>query len=151
MTEHSSNDVPDLYAGEPVIKNPEMVELLKQIIKEEKLATKQLTSTFSDERCKVINKNVKNKNNCYKMDRLGFIIRQQAYNKQNDPFGWKYDSNNEPIHILVSSDLTDEENVNTVLNALYMAKPELFKNKGNIKKVYEIHYPERLLKFNKED
>lgn len=130
-----------------IIINTRIAEMLEEFIKEERQSAALLLETFTDDRCKILNKNIKNKNNCYKLDRIGLLIRQQAYEKINDPFGWKYDSEKKPIHILYSTDLTDEENVNSILQAIHLAKPELFGPKGIIRKIYAIHFPERLNKF----
>ena len=127
--------------------NERIANMLAEFIQEERQSSMLLLETFADDRCKLINKNIKNKSNCYKLDRIGLLIRQQAYCKMNDPFGWKYDSNKQPIHVLYSTDLTDEENVNSILNTIHLAKPELFSSKGTIRKIYNIHFPERLSKF----
>ena len=124
--------------------NEEMKEALHELIEEEKQTIARLAEMFNDKKCAEINNAIKDKKNCYSLDNLGLLIRQQSYNKPHDPFGWKFDDEFKPIHYWRSFDLSDEENVNSVLTKQKINKPDLFNEKGLLTKIYSKYYPERL-------
>lgn len=130
---------------EPHIRlNLEMKDILTNMIEEEKRTIAELSELFNDAKCIEINNSIKNKKNFYSLDDLGLLIRQQSYNKPNDLFAWKFNSDMKPIHYWRSLDLSDEENINSVLNKQRFLKPDLFNTKGLLTKIYTKYYPERL-------
>lgn len=130
---------------EPHIRlNLEMKDILSNMIEEEKKTIAELSELFNDEKCIEINNSIKNKKNFYSLDDLGLLIRQHSYNKPNELFAWKFNSDMKPIHYWRSLDLSDEENINSVLNKQRFLKPDLFNAKGLLTKIYTKYYPERL-------
>lgn len=128
----------------PIRINKDMKKVIDDLLKDEHAALSDVTSKFTDKRCDVINKNIKTKNNFYALDKFGLLIRQGAYEKQNDPFGWKYDQDNNPIHVWTSIDVSEQQNVMNVLSRQKINKPTIFEPRGILYKVYINHFPERL-------
>ena len=119
--------------------------LFKDIIKEESLSNAALDDFFKNPKCIMVNSGVKDKTNLYSLDKFGLVIRRKAYLKKNNVYGWKYDKNMEPVHILTNLELCDEkENIKNVINAQYMMEEKLFNKNGVIYKIYSRYYPERL-------
>lgn len=136
----------DLIPSNSVSTVDESIILFNKVITEETISNTALDEFFKNTRCVIVNSGVKDKTNLYGLDRFGLVIRRKAYLKKNNVYGWKYDNNMEPVHILTNLELCDDEtNIKNVINAQYMMEERLFNKNGVIYKIYSRYYPERLL------
>lgn len=134
-----------LIPPENVIIVNDSVLLFKDIIKEEMNSNAVLDDFFKNPKCVIVNSSVKDKTNLYGLDKFGLVIRRKSYLKKNNIYGWKYDKNMEPVHILTNTELCDEkENIKNVINAQFMMDEKIFNKNGVIYKIYSRYYPERL-------
>lgn len=136
----------DLIPSDNISIVDDSLLLFDDIIKEETISNAALDDFFKNPRCVIVNSGVKDKTNLYGLDRFGLVIRRKAYLKKNNVYGWKYDNNMEPVHILTNLELCeDQENIRNVINAQFMMEGRLFNKNGVIYKIYSRYYPERLL------
>jgi hypothetical protein len=136
----------NLIPPESIMVVDDSVRLFESIIKEELISNSVLDDFFRNQKCVIVNSCIKDKTNLYGLDKYGLVIRRKSYMKKNNIYGWKYDSNMEPVHILTKPELCNEsENIKNVINAQFMMDDKLFKQNGVIYKIYSRYYPERLI------
>lgn len=127
--------------------NSKMEQLFSDIMNKNANTSSSLDVIFNPELYSIVNKSIRDKQNTYTLDPYGLVIRRKSYNKKSDPYAWKYNKNNQPIHYLVDENTKSfQENIDIVLNAQYISKPQHFVS-GIIEKLYIDRYPERLFKF----
>lgn len=137
----------DIIPLNKVKVNSKMEQLFSDIMNKNANTSLSLDVIFNPELYSIVNKSIRDKQNTYTLDPYGLVIRRKSYNKKSDPYAWKYNKNNQPIHYLVDENTKSfQENIDIVLNAQYISKPQHFVS-GIIEKLYIDRYPERLFKF----
>lgn len=120
---------------------PGSVELMKNIISLENKANAHIDIMFNNPKCEIVNRSLKSQNN-YGLDKFNAVIRKGFYNKKSSAFAWKFitlpDSDTSiPVSYFYEPVLTDEENIQHILNNQFQIQPKAFsKPAGVIYKIY---------------
>ena len=127
------------------IINEPMAAYMSSILQINASNNEYKNSLFTKEALECVNSSVHN-SNYYILDRYGLPIRKNCQDSKKTAFGWRYDSNNEPLNIHIPDILlqTDSENIQTLtLQQLKQSFPNLFTPpRGIIYKIYSTKYPD---------
>ena len=127
------------------IINDPMASYMKSILKINASNNEYKDSIFTKDALECVNSSVHN-SNYYILDRYGLPIRKNSQDSKKTAFGWRYDSNNEPLNIHIPEILlqTESPDIQTLtLQQLKQSFPTLFKPpRGIIYKIYATIYPD---------
>ena len=100
---------------------------------------------FDPAKLEFMNKSVRNCN-YYMLDKFGLVIRKNFQDSKKTAFGWRYDTDNQPINIHINDILlqTNSSQIRDItLQQLKNQFPSLFKPpRGTIYRVYSVVFPE---------
>lgn len=124
--------------------NTNMLQYMDSILKINKANNEIKDDLFTGKVLKCVNSSIRN-GNYYMLDKYGLPIRKNFQDSKKTAFGWKYNSNKEPINIHINDILlqTESQAIQTVtLQQLKTQFPTLFKPpRGIIYKIYAAEYP----------
>ena len=125
--------------------NQDMLNYMIKISQSKVITDERKNELFDPNKLAFINKSVRN-GNYYMVDKYGLPIRKNFQDSKKTAFGWKYNSNNEPINIHIGDILlqTNSDQIQEItLQQLKNQYPNLFKPpRGTIYKIYSTLYPE---------
>ena len=128
-----------------IIINQDMLNYMIKISQSKVITDERKNELFDPNKLAFINKSVRN-DNYYMVDKYGLPIRKNFQDSKKTAFGWKYNSNNEPINIHIGDILlqTNSDQIREItLQQLKNQYPNLFKPpRGTIYKIYSTLYPE---------
>ncbi len=125
--------------------NPDMLNYMNSILAVKVKTDERKDQLFDPSELPVVNSGVRN-NNYYMLDKYGLVIRKDFQNNKKSAFGWRYNSDNEPINIHIDNILlqTNSNNIRDItLQQLKHHYPSLFNPpRGVIYKIYSTTFPD---------
>lgn len=130
---------------EEIFINEVMRNYMTNLFESKNKTEKKKDILFNPKRLSMVNSSVRN-GNYYMLDRYGLVIRKNQQNSKKTAFGWRYDSNNEPINIHIGDIMlqTNSDQIRKItLQQMKYQWPNLFAPpRGLIYKVYSELFPE---------
>lgn len=130
---------------EEIFINEVMRNYMTNLFESKNKTEKKKDILFNPKRLSMVNSSVRN-GNYYMLDRYGLVIRKNQQNSKKTAFGWRYDSNNEPINIHIGDIMlqTNSDQIRKItLQQMKYQWPNLFTPpRGLIYKVYSELFPE---------
>lgn len=125
--------------------NHDMLKYMQKISESKIITDERKNELFEPTKLEFINKSVRN-GNYYMVDKYGLVIRKDFQDSKKTAFGWRYDSNNEPINIHIGDILlqTKSDQIRDItLQQLKNQYPSLFRPpRGTIYRIYSTLYPD---------
>ena len=141
-----TNKQPTSSCTDPnTILNESMIEYMDSILKINKTNNIIKDELFTGDVLDCVNSSIRN-GNYYMLDKYGLPIRKNFQDSRKSAFGWKYNSEQQPINIHINDILLQTESDDIQIITLQQLKtqfPSLFKApRGIIYKIYSTEFPE---------
>ena len=125
--------------------NQDMLNYMLKISQSKIITDERKNEIFDPAKLEFMNKSVRNCN-YYMLDKFGLVIRKNFQDSKKTAFGWRYDTDNQPINIHINDILlqTNSSQIRDItLQQLKNQFPSLFKPpRGTIYRVYSVVFPE---------